>query len=85
MGGLGIGTKSVIRNLAKNIIWSNWYVYISPSTVTHLYQFQIKTVSWSGQSFMGFTETDQLVTYNKHESKDFKLNVADMEILKNNK
>ena len=34
---------------------------------------------------MGFTETDQLVTYNKHESKDFKLNVADMEILKNNK
>ena len=34
---------------------------------------------------MGLTETDQLVTYNVHESKDFKLNVADMEIWKNNK
>ena len=53
--------------------------------MTPLYQFQIKTVSWSGHSFVGFTETDQLVTYNKHESKDFKLNVADMEIWKNNK
>ena len=41
--------------------------------MTHLYQFQIKTVSRSGHSFGGFTETDQLVTYNKHESKDFKL------------
>ena len=53
--------------------------------MTPLYQFQIKTVSWPGHNFMGFTETDQLVTYNKHESKDFKLNVADMEICKNYK
>ena len=45
----------------------------------------IKSVSWSGHSFVGLTETDQLVTYNVHESKDFKLNVADMEIWKNNK
>ena len=53
--------------------------------MTRLFQFQIKTVSWSGHSFVGFTETEKLVTYKKHESKDFKLNVADMEILKNNK
>ena len=47
-------------------------------------QCPIKSVSWSGHSFVGLTETDQLVTY-VHESKNLKLKVADMEIWKNNK
>ena len=58
MVGLGIGTKSVIRNLAKYIIWSNWFVYISPSTVTLCTNSKLKlspgqvTVSWDLQKLI---------------------------------